>query len=135
MNPSNLIANVHWIPVIIMTIFSFVVGMLWHQPFLFGKAWKKENNYGDTKKKVNVPLTFGGTAVMHFLAFSGISAVVSGRGLASGLGAGLLISLFWVLPALAGTYLFANRSLKLLAIDAGMYTVLYSLGGLVLAAW
>jgi hypothetical protein len=108
--------------------------MVWHNPVLFGKFWAKENNR-DLKKKVNLPLTFGGTAVLHFIAITGISSIVSGLGLIRGLLTGFLISFIWILPSMGGTYLFANRSLKLLAVDAGMYVVLFSLSGLVLGIW
>jgi NADH:ubiquinone oxidoreductase subunit 5 (subunit L)/multisubunit Na+/H+ antiporter MnhA subunit len=131
----DLFSRIHWLPVIVMTLFSFVLGMLWHQPFLFGKTWAKENNTANVQKKVNLPLTFGGTALMHFVAIASLSAVVSRTGLISGLLIGLFISLVWVLPAMSGTYLFANRSLKLLAIDAGMYIVLFSICGLILSIW
>jgi hypothetical protein len=134
MSLSNLISNIHWIPVLVMLIFSFALGAFWHSSVLFGNAWKKENNYNDNLK-INAPLIFGGTAIMHFLAISGLSAVVSGQGGVNGLINGLLISLIWILPALSGTYLFANRSLKLLAIDAGMYIVLFAVGGFVLGVW
>jgi hypothetical protein len=132
---TNLIANIHWLPVVVMTILSFVLGFAWHQPFLFGKTWTKENNPDKAALKQNVPLIFSGTAVMHFLALAGLSALVSGMGSAQGLLGGLLISVVWVFPAMCGTYLFANRSLKLLAIDAGMYVVLFSISGLVLGVW
>jgi len=36
---------------------------------------------------------------------------------------------------MTATYLFANRSLKLLAIDAGMYIILFALSGLVMGIW
>lgn len=134
MNPHSLMANIHWLPVIVMTVLSFAVGFAWHQPFLFGNAWKQESRYDD-KKKINAPLIFGGTAVMHLLALSGLNAVTAGTGAWNGLHMGLLISFIWILPALAGTYLFANRSLRLLAIDAGMYIVLFSLSGLVFGIW
>ena len=127
MNPHSLMSNIHWLPVIVMTVLSFVLGFAWHQPFLFGKTWKKENKY-DEDQKINAPLIFGGTAVMHFLALAGLNSV-------HGLHMGLLISFLWILPAMAGTYLFANRSLKLLAIDAGMYMALFSLSGLVFGIW
>lgn len=133
MNITNLLSNIHWLPVIILTIASFVIGFLWHQPFMFGKIWEKENKFDKTK--INAPLIFGGTALMHFIAIAGLSIAVSGQGGVNGLLAGLLISCVWVLPAMAGTYLFANRSLKLLAIDAGMYIVLFSLCGLILGVW
>lgn len=131
----DVFTRIHWLPVIVMTLFSFVLGMLWHQPFLFGKTWAKENSTVNAQKKVNLPLTFGGTALMHFIAIASLSAVVSRTGLISGLLIGLFISLVWVLTAMSGTYLFANRSLKLLAIDAGMYIVLFSICGSVLSVW
>lgn len=135
MNLLSLISNIHWIPVIVLTIFSFALGAFWHSSLIFGKTWKKENNPNNIPVKINAPLIFGGTAVMHFLAVCGLSAVASGTGGATGLVDGLLISLIWILPAMAGTYLFANRSLRLLAIDAGMYIVLFSIAGYILGIW
>jgi hypothetical protein len=46
----------------------------------------------------------------------------------------LISNIHWI-PAMAATYLFANRSMKLLAIDAGMFVVLFSLAGLVMGIW
>ena len=135
MSLSNLISTIHWIPVIVMTLFSFVLGTIWHSQALFGKAWKKENNPNNDKIKINAPLIFGGTAVMHFLTISGLGAIVSGLGGLIGFEMGFLISVVWILPAMSGTYLFANRSLKLLAIDAGMYIVLFSFSGFILGIW
>jgi len=135
MNLTNLISTIHWLPVISMTIFSFVLGALWHQPFLFGKTWAKENNPNGLQLKVNIPLTFGGTAIMHFLAIAALSAVVSGKGRMDGFLIGSLVSIVWIVPAMSGTYLFAGRSLKLFAIDAGMYIILFSLSGIVLGSW
>lgn len=133
---TSLIANIHWLPVLIMTIFSFALGAAWHQPLLFGKHWTKENYpENNARKKVNAPLVFGGTAVMHFVALAALSSVVAGTGAINGLTLGVLISLVWIFPTLAGTYLFASRSLKLLAIDAGMYVVLFAIAGLVLGVW
>lgn len=129
------LSSIHWLPVLVMTVFSFILGSVWHMPFLFGKTWTKEN-YGDQDpKKGNLPLIFGGTAVMHLLLITTLSALVSESGAMKGLATGFLISFFWILPVMAGTYLFAGRSLKLLAIDAGLYMVLFTLSGLVLAIW
>ena len=134
MNLSALISNIHWIPVVVMTIVSFALGAVWHQKFMFGKTWTAENK-PTLDRKMNIPLIFGGTAVMHFLALAGLSALVSGLGWHDGLHTGFLISVVFILPAMAATYLFANRSLKLLAIDAGMYIVLFSLAGGILGIW
>lgn len=130
----SLIHNIHWLPVIVLTIASFALGFAWHQKFLFGKAWAEENKE-NLARKGNYPLIFGGTALMHFLALAGLSAVVSNIGWQNGLHAGILIWFVWVLPTMTATYLFANRSLKLLAIDAGMYLVLFGISGMILSIW
>jgi hypothetical protein len=130
----SLIPNIHWIPVIVMTILSFSLGFAWHQKFLFGKTWTDENK-PTLEKKMNIPLVFGLTAVMHFLALAALSAIVSNAGWQNGFHAGILIWFVWVLPPMTSTYLFANRSLKLLAIDAGMYLVLFGISGMVLSIW
>ena len=134
MNSGNLLSNIHWVPVIALTVFSFVIGFAWHQPFLFGKTWTREN-FPDGMKDIKAPLIFGGTGIAHFLAILGLSAVISDHGALNGLASGFLISIVWIVPALCGTYLFANRSIKLLAIDAGMYIVLFSICGLILGIW
>jgi len=134
MDFTSLIPNIHWIPVVITTIVSFALGAAWHQKFLFGEKWKLENRL-TLEKKMNIPLVFGGTAAMHFLALAGLSSVVSNAGWQNGLHAGILIWFVWILPPMAATYLFANRSMKLLSIDAGMYLVLFGISGLVLGIW
>lgn len=53
MNLSELISNIHWLPVAVMTIYSFILGFLWHRPFLFGKVWEAENDAEKIKRKVN----------------------------------------------------------------------------------
>lgn len=135
MNVSDLISNINWLSVIVLTVVSFVIGFAWHQPFMFGKIWKQANNPDNLKIKINAPLIFGGTAVMHFIAIAALSAVISGTGAVSGFLIGSLVACVWVLPTMAGTYLFASRSVKLLFIDAGMYIVMFSFFGLILGAW
>jgi hypothetical protein len=135
MNLSILISTIHWLPVIVMTLFSFILGTIWHRPSIFGSTWAKENNPNNIKIKINAPLIFGGTGVMHFIAIAALSAVVSGLGGMNGLFLGFLISVVWILPVMSGTYLFANRSLKLLAIDTGFYIVLFSFSGFILGIW
>ncbi len=135
MNVFALVSRIHWVPVLVATLGSFVLGFLWHQPFSFGKHWTEENRENHARRKQKLALTFGGTALVHFVALAALSALVSGTSAAQGLSVGLVVSLLFVLPAMSGTYLFANRSLGLLAIDAGMYVVLFGAGGALLGAW
>lgn len=129
------LSHVHWIAVLAVTVGSFALGFAWHQPFLFGKRWAEENRESHARRPQSIPLTFGGTAVAHLVAFTALAVFVSGTSAANGLELGLAVAATWVLPAMAGTYLFANRSLALLAIDAGMYLVAFGAAGAVLAVW
>lgn len=128
------VLNIHWIPALVMTIVSFALGAVWHQKFLFGKTWTEENK-PSLEKKMNIPLIFGGTAVMHFLALAALSSIASGLGWHNGLHLGVLIWFVWILPPMTATYLFANRPMKLLAIDAGMYLVLFAFSGAIFGIW
>ncbi len=68
MNLSTLIPNIHWIPVIVMTIVSFAFGAAWHQKFLFGKTWTAENK-PTLDKKIEHPAHFwrnGSRSFSHF---------------------------------------------------------------------
>ncbi|HCY41495.1 MAG TPA: hypothetical protein DHV48_09095 [Prolixibacteraceae bacterium] len=134
MNLATLMPNIHWIPVIVMTIVSFALGAAWHQKFLFGKTWTNENK-PTLDRKMNIPLIFGGTAVVHFLTLAGLNGLVAGTGWHNGLHVGLFVSVIFILPALTATYLFANRSLRLLAIDTGMYVLLFAMAGAVFGVW
>jgi Protein of unknown function (DUF1761) len=130
------IKHIHWLTVGVLTILSFAFGMLWHQNYLFGKIWKEENKatFVD-KSKINFPLIFGGTALLHFIGLAGLDAITVQKGGLNGLLTGLFVGIVCVMPAMGGTYLFANRSLRILAIDAGMYIVLFALSGLIMGIW
>ena len=43
--------DVSWVAVIVVAIISFVIGMLWYSPLLFGKQWMKLSDIGDKKMK------------------------------------------------------------------------------------
>jgi len=135
MNLLNVIHEINWLSVIVVTILSFAIGSFWHSPILFGRVWMEEVKY-DMDKKVSFLLIFGLTAFLHFIAIAGMDAVI-GRdaGMLSGLFIGLFISLIWVATAIGATYLFAARSFRLFLIDAGFYIVLFSISGLILGAW
>lgn len=131
----TILPTIHWLPIIVVTGLSLVVGAVWHLPFLFGKIWGREVNPGGGERKVNKPIVIGVTAILHFIAFVNVSLVVAGQGWRSGLLTASLISLVWIVPALGATYLLAGRSWRLFAVDAGRYVVIFSLAGLVLGGW
>jgi hypothetical protein len=135
MELTGFFSNVQWLPALVMTIFSFILGFIWHRPELFGKIWELENKADKEKLKKNAPLIFLGTAVFHFITLASLSSMVAKGGSPVGIATGLVVSVLFILPAMAGTYLFAGRSIKLLAIDAGMYIILYTISGWILSIW
>lgn len=132
---STVLSTVHWLPVIGVTVLSFVIGAIWHLPFLFGRVWAKETNPDGAGRKVNRLLVFGFSGILLLIAFTNLSLVVAGTGAFSGLLTSLQISVVWVATAIGTIYLFSGRSWRLMAIDSGLYIVLYSLGGLALGAF
>lgn len=137
MNLLKSISDVNLLAVIVVTILSFPLGFLWHSKFLFLNAWKKENKMTDElPEKVNFAKVFGLTAVFHFIAMLFLATFIGRHSTyLEGFVSGFIISIAWVTTSFGAKYLFVNRSMKLLLIDAGFYVVLYSIAGLILGAW
>lgn len=132
----SMIENVNWVPVVVSTILSFVLGALWHSPFLFGKAWTREVNPAHEKSGVHFGMVFGLSALLHFVALTALAALI-GRdsNAAMGLLTGLIVSIVFVTTTIGVTYIFAARSIKLFLIDAGFYIVFFSIAGLIIGVW
>lgn len=127
--------HINWFAIIVVTLLSFMLGALWHSPFLFGKTWARETNR-DSSQKGNFLQLFGLSAIAHLAATIALAAFIGSNSNAlSGLRDGLVISIFWISTSIAVTYLFANRSVKLFLIDAGFYVVFFSLAGMIIGAW
>ncbi len=137
MNSTFHCTDINWLSVIVVTILSFPLGALWHSKKLFGKAWTEDARpVFDSSKKGSSLKLFGPSAVLHFIAVTGLDMVIGpGATAVSGLLTGLFISILWVTTSLAVTHLFAGRSFRLILIDAGFYVVFFSLAGLILGAW
>lgn len=126
--------NVNMLAVLIAAISGFMVGGLWYGP-LFGKAWMAEHGHTEeTFAKGNMVKIYGLTflfsvlsAVMlgHLLARTGVTKPHIVMMISTGIAAG------FILPALGTNYLFARKSGKLFAIDAGYWVVFYAVMGLV----
>ena len=126
--------EVSWLGVVAATIASFIVGGLWYSPLLFAKAWQRETGTSDEKAKgANMPLIFGTTFVLQFLAALVFAMFLGPRpGLAFGVGAGFAAGLFWVAGAFGVNYLFEQRSLKLWLINGGYNVVTFTVFGAIL---
>jgi hypothetical protein len=129
--------DVNWWSVLVATLVSFGIGSLWYTPATFGTIWMKEVGLDREKaKKANMPLIFGTTFILQFVASLGLELILGKEAtLLKGLFAGALVSLVWIGTSFGTTYLFTQKSLKLYLIDVGYYFTLYLIMGAILGAW
>ncbi len=126
-------ANANLLAIFVAAAAGFLVGGLWYGP-LFGKAWMAANGFTEEQlKNANMLKIYGLT-----FAFSVLSAVFLGHLLAffdTSPRATMMIStgiaLGYIVPAIGTNYLFARKSGRLFAIDAGYWVVFYAAMGAV----
>ena len=126
-------ANANLLAILVAAAAGFLVGGLWYGP-LFGKAWMTENNFAEEELRgANMLKIYGLT-----FAFSVLSAVFLGHLLAffdanarSTMMISVGIALGYIVPAIGTNYLFARKSGKLFAVDAGYWIVFYAAMGIV----
>jgi hypothetical protein len=130
-------SDVNWLSVIVATLVSFAIGSLWYTPATFGTIWMKEVGLDREKaSKANMPLIFGTTFILQFIASLGLELFLGKDAtLLSGIAAGAIVSLIWIGTSFGTTYLFTQKSLRLYLIDVGYYLTLYLIMGAILGAW
>jgi hypothetical protein len=130
--------EINWIAVLVAALAGFIVGGLWYGP-LFGKIWQAETGVTDEKAKSgNLPLVFGSVFLLNLFA-----AFILGHTLATygnpAMGTSMMISggigLGFVATAIGVNYLFSQKSLRLFAIDASYWTVIYTVMGAIFGAF
>ena len=129
--------NVNWLSVVVATIATFAIGSIWYSPVLFSKAWQAELKI-DMKnvKKPSIPLIFGTTFVLQFIAALVLDLFIGPFGTwKSGLHVGLLVSIGWIATTFGINYLYSQKSFRLFLIDAGCYVVYFIIMGIILGAW
>lgn len=124
--------DINWIATVLAALAGFLVGGIWYGP-LFLKVWQHEAGITQEQMgKRNPAMVFGGAFLLNLFA-----AFILGHVLATyghpGLGVSIMvaggIALGFVVTSIGVNYLFASKSLKLFAIDAGYWLVIYSLMG------
>jgi hypothetical protein len=123
--------HVSYVGVLVAALSAFVLGGVWYSPMLFANAWLHE--IGKTKEQLGtrkMGVVFGGAFVLAFITawvfamFLGPTVTV-GFGAAAGFAAGLC----WVSTSFGTSYLFEGRSLKLWLINAGYFTLMFTIMG------
>ena len=130
--------DINWLAVVVSLFANMVVGAMWYGP-LFGKPWMKELGFSmeDIEgSPMGVPYTVAifNSFIMAFI----LANVIAWTG-ASGISAGLLLGfLMWV--GFTGftfgvNHAFEGRSLRLWAINSGMFLFGLLIMGVILAVW
>ena len=126
--------QMNWIAVLGAALAGFVIGGLWYGPLL-GKIWQRESGLTDeAMKDANMARIFGLAFVLNLAAAFILGHVMATYGhpglhLAAMIGFG--VGLGFIATSIGVNYLFGRKSLKLFRIDAGYWTVVYTVMGAV----
>jgi hypothetical protein len=124
--------DINWLSVLAAAVAGFMVGGLWYGP-AFGKLWMAETGITEeTAKKSNMVQLFGTVFVLNLIAAFILGHVLAtygkpGIGTSAMIGGG--IGLGFVATSIGVNYLFSRNSLRLFFIDAGYWTVIYTVMG------
>ena len=135
MDASTAAQSLNIAAVIAAAFVGFLTGGLWYGP-LFGKAWMAASGMTEEKMRARSPArVYGLTLLLNLVAAASLGMFIGGGDLAFGLFAGLMTGATFVSTALAVTYLFEDRPLRLWLINAGYQTLNFTVMGLILGAW
>ena len=129
--------DVNYLAVVLAALSAFILGGLWYSPLLFARAWMRLNDFNEEelKKGGNMALIFGGAFLTNLVAafvFAMFTRGVTdiGDGASFGFATGACI----VGASFALNYLFERRPLALWLINAGYFTLQFTIFGVILAA-
>lgn len=127
------------LPLLVATVASMLVGMLWFSPFMFAKAWMKHTGVKPQKmKKGPGPAAIFVSALTGFLmalAVASLFHLLAIQDVLSALGIVLVVWLgLYAFPQL-NHHLYDGRSKELFFIYAGYNLVNLVLTAMILLAW
>lgn len=124
--------DINWIAMVVAALAGFMVGGIWYGP-LFLKVWQREAGITQEQMgKRNPAIVFGGAFLLNLFSSFILGHVLATYGHPE-LGVSIMVAggvaLGFIATAIGVNYLFASKSLKLFAIDAGYWVVIYSAMG------
>ena len=135
--------NVNYLAVLVAAVASFVLGWIWHSPFLFGKMWMKLSSMD--KKKVDehkksgkmgpsLFFQFVATVLMayvlrYFIGYAQASTAIDGAIV------GIWLWLGFVATTMIGMVLWEGKPFKLFLINSGHVLAGLIVMGAILAVW
>lgn len=139
-----VLSSINWLAVLACVAASMVSGSLWYNPKTFFLVWWKgiDKKEGEVPGQGNMGITWALTilaslvqAVFMALAVTVVGNLSGGATLLTGLVTGLLLWVGFIAPTYLVNHLFAGRSIKIWAIEAGNHLVNFILFSAILGAW
>lgn len=121
---------------------SFVIGMIWYAPGVFGNAWMRAGKFSkesmDEAHKKGMAWRFftmflGSLLIAYILAH--FVQYTSSATFAMGMTTGFWVWLGFVVPVLIGSVLWENKSFAYYLINVAFHLVSLLVMGGILAAW
>jgi hypothetical protein len=128
--------TVNWLAVLGATLVIFVLGSLWYGP-LFSKPWMREIGMDPEKMKdapkPNLKRLLSITFILEWMMAMCLAYFIGNKAdMMHGALYGFLTGLPWIGFAIAVNALFEGKSFKYMAINAGYWTVGFTLMGLII---
>ena len=127
--------NMNWLSVLVGALVPLVMGFIWYNPALFGKAWMKSIGMTDEDaKKGNMPVIFVVSFILagliaynlyQYMAYHSPEEQTFTHGMLHG----SLLTVFTALPVLITNSLFEQRNWTNIIINSLYWVVTFALVG------
>ena len=137
-----MLAEVNYLAILVATVASFILGMLWYSPLMFGNIWLKLMGFSPAKIKAGKKKGMGkvmffaflGTLVSSYILaqFLKIANAVT---IKDGLQVGFLIWLGFTATTMLGSVLWEGKPVKLYLINAAHGLTSLLVASAILISW
>ncbi len=128
--------QINFVAAVLVAISSMVIGFIWYSKILFANMWMKETgiNMEEMNKGPGIGYLFTAlTALVMGVVFSFLVHYTGTLTAADGLFLGALMWAGFIAPAFVANYMFAGKSFRLLAIDAGYFLFSSMVAGVIVS--
>jgi len=126
--------EINYLAAFVASLTGPVLGTLWYS-VLFAKSWQHLSGVSEQVMKKNMPkLAFFSYLLTLFMSINLAAFIGKDQSPLFGLIAGFAAGFGWVAISIGINYLFEQKPLKLYLINAGYFTVLLSIMGLIIGS-
>jgi hypothetical protein len=130
-------SDINFFAILVAALSSFMLRGIWYSKVMFKQAWLESCGLTELDLQTANPKWIFGGSFFFVLITALMLSLFLGRSAAIGesVGAGLIISLFWVSSSFGLSYIFEQRPVNLFLINSSFYVLQFSLMGLILGIW